>query len=361
MPFLRPTLAKIRARTTSDFEYELGAQVARIPGTPERAFVQALAGASHGLHGRIAWVARNAFAHSADDEELERWAAFFGVYKIPAVRATGPCYFFGIVGTMVPEGTQFVRDDGVIFETTEAKELTVNPITVQVRCTEGGKIGNTDPGVEMTLATPITGLQSNVEVKTPGLSGGTDQESTLALRTRLLERLDNPPSGGGPGSYIAWAKEVAGVTRAWEYGKVPSLGHVTVLFMRDDDGDGLDAFPDVLEVAAVESKILEYAPLHLAGLHVQAPIDYSLSIEVQLTPNGDADLEAAVTDAVKTMLRSSTIEPAPADGTTFYRSRIAQAIGNTPGVEDYKLNLPAADITLNQFELPVLLSPINFV
>ena len=352
MPFLRPTIAKIRARTTSDFEYELGAQVARIPGTPERAFVQALAGASHGLHGRLAWISRNAFAHSADDEELARWAAFFGVYKIPAERAAGEAYFTGTPGSTVPANTVFTRDDGVQYETLE--ELTLVGVfgTVAARCLTGGVVGNATIGTVLTLGSPITGIDSAVYVVAPGFEGGVNEETTAALRTRLLERLDNPPNGGGPGSYVAWAKKVAGVTRVWEYGKVPSLGHVTVLFMRDDDD--VSPFPDGGEVTAVETKILEYAPLHLAGLHVQAPIDYPLTLEIQLTPSGDADLQTAVVASIQAMLQSSDIEPAPADGTTFYKSKIAQAIGNTPGVTDYKLNVPVGDITLMQWELPTL-------
>lgn len=353
MPFLRPTLQKIRARATSDFEFELGSQAARVSGTPERGFVQALSGASHGMHGQLAWIAKNAFAHSAEDAQMERWAAFFGVFKVAAVRSTGQAYFTGSPGTTIPANTTFTRDDGVVYETTEEVEMVGVFVQVPARCTVGGTIGDCDIGTVFTLDEQIAGLDSTVYVVAPGYSGGADEETSAALRTRLLERLDNPPSGGGPGSYIAWAKEVAGVTRVWEYGKVPSLGHVTVLFMRDNDAT---PFPDLLEVAEVEAKLLEYAPLHLAGLHVQAPIDHPLTLEIELTPSLDTALENEVVAAIQEMLRTDA-EPAPADGTAFYRSKILTAIASVAGVEDYKLNIPAADLTLNQWEIATLLDP----
>lgn len=343
--FNRPTLTDIRRRVTSDFELELGTQAARAGGTPERGFVEAGSGASHGLYGRLAWIAKNAFPHSAEDDQLKRWAALFGVFQIEAERAEGPVYFFGTNGTVVPAGTTWVRADGVQYIT--LAEGTVGgggSVTITCRAVAGGAAGNADTGAAGVLNSPITNLQSYTEVKTPGITGGTDQETTLALRTRLAARLATPPNAGGPGSYIAWAKLVAGVTRAWEFGRVPKLGHVTVLFMRDDDVGA--PFPDAPEIAAVEEKILEFAPLHIQGrLHVQAPIDVPLMLTFdELTPN-TAEVQASVFAALKAMLlREAT--PAAEDGVVFYKSHLSAAISAAVGEVDHKLSVPAGDITL---------------
>lgn len=354
MSFSRPTLTDIRRRVTSDFELELGTQAARAGGTPERGFVEAGAGASHGLFGRLAWIAKNAFPHSADDDQLARWAALFGIFRIEAERAEGPVYFFGTNGTVVPTGTTWVRADGVQYIT--LAEGTVGGggnVTIECRAVVGGTAGNATAGTEGTLTSPIIGLQSNTEVKTPGITGGTDQETTLALRTRLAARLATPPNAGGPGSYIAWAKLVAGVTRVWEFGRVPKLGHVTVLFMRDDDPTPPGPFPAGTLLTEVEEKILEFAPLHIQGrLHVQAPIDYPLTLTIELNPNTSA-VKANVVAALQAML-AARAEPAAEDGVKFYRSWISEAISGAEGEVDHKLTVPAGDITLAQFELVTL-------
>jgi uncharacterized phage protein gp47/JayE len=352
MPFLRPTLAQIIRRVISDFEYEIGSQAARIPGTIERAFVAAIAGASHGLHGRLAWIALAAFAQSADDVELEKIAALFGIFRIEAERATGRIYFFGNGGTAVPLGTRAVRADGVQYETTEAGEIGGFSVDLASRAVVAGAAGNEEAGTALTLMTPIAGLQSNAEVKTPGMDGGADTETTLALRTRLLAHLADPPNAGGPGSYIAWAKLVAGVTRVWEFGRLDEngdshLGHVHVLVMRDNDDDPVPSDP---ELAEVKAKILEFAPLHLLGLHVSAPIIVLVAMTIELTPNGDPDLEAAAETSIRNKFALHA-SPPRGDGATFYKSLIATAIAETPGVEDYKLTVPAGDITVDQFEL----------
>lgn len=351
MPFSRLPLSKIRERVASDFKFELGTQAASLSGTPERGFLEAVAGTSHGAHGRLAWIARNAFPHSADDDQLARWAALFGVYRIEAARAEGTVYFEGVNGTTIPIETSLVRPDGRLYVTLEEATISAGSASTTARAVAGGLAGNCDGSSLLALASPITGISSSVEVAVAGLLGGADQETSLALRTRLAERLATPPNAGGPGSYIAWAKLVAGVTRVWEYGKIPKLGHVTVLFMRDDDED---PFPSVGELAEVEAKLLEYCPLHVQGrLHVQKPIDKPLSLTISsLTPD-TSEVRAAVVQALQAMLRKRAA-PAREDGNVFYKSWLNEAISGAAGEIDHKLTVPVGDVTLDQFELVTL-------
>jgi uncharacterized phage protein gp47/JayE len=356
MPFSRPTLAQIRKRTKSDFDFETGAQAAGVGGTPERGFVEATAGVSHGLHGRLAVVHKNAFVDTMEDDRLIKFAAFFGVTAISATRATGVIYVFAVNGTVIPAGAILTRVDGTQYEVLEETEPALGgKANANCRALLGGEAGNAEVGTELTLSTGgIVGTLGTAEVGSSGMTGGTDEETNLALRIRLKERLANPPNGGGPGSYVRWAKLVAGVTRVWEYGKIdsngdPKLGWVTVLFVRDGEAD---IFPGVDEVAAVRAKILEYAPLHLAGLHVQAPINKALLLELEITPNTEAMKEKCIT-AVQTMLGERATPP-DADGALFYKSNIHDALAAVEGLEDYKVTVPAGDVTVDQFELLTL-------
>ena len=354
MTFYRPPLQKIIDRDTSDFEYELGTQAARLPHTPERAFVRAHAGAVHGLYGKLDHTAKNAFPQTAEDAQLVRWASFFGVAQKPARAARGKILISGTAGTLIDSAeARWRRADGTLYRILADHTKTVADFdAVDAVAVEPGAGGNCTSGTTVSLTSPISGINTVATVGVDGMVGGVEVESYNELRTRLLERLANPPSGGGVGSYVAWAKEIEGVTRVWEFGKIPKLGHVTVLFMRDTDSD---PFPDALEISEVESKILEYAPGHLAGLHVQAPINKPLILEILLTPN-TAEVKAAVIKSIQDMLARKAAPPS-VDGVTFYRSWIAEAISQAAGEVDHKLNIPTGDITLNQFELLTLLDP----
>jgi uncharacterized phage protein gp47/JayE len=87
----------------------------------------------------------------------------------------------------------------------------------------------------MTFLNTIPNVQSVVVVDANKLVNGSDIESIPDLRARLLERIQNPPSGGAAEDYVAWALEVPGVTRAWVYPKEMGAGTVTVRFVRDND------------------------------------------------------------------------------------------------------------------------------
>ena len=349
MPLPRPSLEDIRRRMTSDAVYELGTDAARLEGTVERALIEAGAGASHMLHGRLSWIARQSFVQTADDAEIVRLAAMYGVFRNPAVRSTGKVLVGGSVGTPLPAKTQLVRADGRLYETLANATIVGDFIQVDVRALEGGDAGDCESGTNLTITPPVVGISSATTVATEGITGGSDEETVLELRTRLQERLASPPSGGGPGSYVAWAKEVGGVTRAWEFGSKPTLGSVTVLFMRDNDET---PFPNGGEVAAVEAHILEHAPIHLDSLVVQAPTEKALVCEIELEPNGDADLRDAVVAAIQAALAERAAPLAKAG--TFYRSVLLTAISTVEGLEDYKLNVPSGDISLATYELLTL-------
>lgn len=356
MVFYRPKRAQIDKRITSDFEYELGTQTPRIPNTVERAFVKAAGGVVHGLYGRLDSIYRNFFPHLADEHGVIKIAAVFGLTRTPATRAKGDIVLSGTPGTLVPAATtRWVRADGTVYRILADHTITLNVgEAVAGEAVVSGVNGNCDAGVKLKLQTPLAGLNSDAEVGVNNFDGGLDREDWRALRERLLERLDNPPNGGGPGSYTRWAKEVSGVTRAWEYGKVPKLGHVTVLFLRDGDGD---PFPGDPQLAEVDAHIKTVMPIHVE-LHVLAPIQKPLTVQIDdLQPN-TADMRAAVRANIMAMLKERAA-PASVGGLTFYRSWINEAISTTPGEIDHKLNFPAADVPLVEREIVWIDDPDN--
>lgn len=371
--FERPSLPEIVRRDTSDFEHELGSQASRLPGTPEYAFVRAHAGVAHGLHGRIDRVRRDAFLATCSDEAAIQKARMFGIFAIPATMSTGLISLSGVNGTIVPVNTVFVRDDGATFLTTASAEAEGEGIALcPARAMASGPDGNMTPGTKLALQTPIVDMDAVGQTGEGGWQNGEPPETTASLRRRIQKRLTDPPKGGGPGDYVRWALgdadedkvpegklPPAGITRAWEYGRVPKIGNVTVLVMRDGDDD---PFPDELELQEVKDWILLFAPIALPEVIVLSPTPRAVNMTIELTPEPNADVEevkAAVTQALLDMiaLRAS---PPKDDEQVFYKSWLNEAISSAPGELDHKVLVPVGDVALAQWDL-VTLGAVNFV
>lgn len=356
MPFYRPPVSLIRKRRIADYEYELGSQSARLQGTPEHALATSGSGAAHGLHGHLDAVSKNAFPGTADDERLRQWAGFFGVYQLEAVRSRGTGLFSpsAAIDTLLPEGTLVTRADGREYEVLEDTNIIGANIVTEapLRARLAGSGWNLASGSTLSLQAPIAGIQTAATVGA-AIENGLDEESSAALRIRVLDRLANPPKGGGPGDYESWAKLVPGVTRAWEFKWAPKVGFVTVLFMRDlDDGD---PFPDAGEVAEVAAQLAEFAPIIGPPPIVQAPVKKPITLDIALTLEAGYDLtvvRAAIYQSIRDML-ATRFEPLAVAGVLF-RSWITEAISSTPGEYNSTLVTPIADIPVAAFELPVL-------
>lgn len=357
MPFFRPTITTIRRRVQSDFRKVFGNDAVLYEGTIEHAFCEALVGVSHAQHGRLDQIYRDAFPHLASEPAQRKWAAFFGMFFKRATYATGLVRFYGVEGMSVPQGQVITRDDGVEHRTLASGIVAVGEdyVAIEVQARKPGLAGNTPQNTNWVPNPTIVGLSAIENVSGP-LLGGAEAELPAELLARLLAQLAEPRGGGKKGDYVRWAKQVPGVTRAWEFGRVPKLGHVTVLFMRD--GDDGTPFPSDPEIEEVEAELDAEAPLHLHGLHVLKPIEKALSIELDLTVEGDADL-GEVQDAIIKALQDMVAvraEPSAIAGAIFYRSWISGAASAVAGVLDVKVVTPAADIVLAQWELATLLA-----
>lgn len=345
MPFNRPTLAELIERASADIE-------SRLPGTDprlRRANVQVLArmhaGALHGLYGYLDWIARQILPDTSDAEILQRQADIWSITRKPAAAAKGNVGFTGTDASVIPAATVLQRSDGVRFTTDAEGTIAAGVATVAVTAEEGGAAGDTAASSTLTLVSPVSGIDSAATVAAGGLTGGVDIESDDDLRARLLLRLQQPPQGGAEQDYIAWALEVAGVSRVWVYPEELGPGTVTVRFMRDDDTGS--AIPDAAEVLAVQDYIDARRPV-TADVHVLAPVAVPLDFTIAVTPNTQAVKDAVAAELADLLLRDA--EP----GGTIRLSRLHEAISLAEAEEDHVLTSPAADVTHTTGQLATL-------
>jgi uncharacterized phage protein gp47/JayE len=330
-----PALQDVITAVESDISTRLPGGDSRLGVNVLSVLARAQAGVANGLYGYIAAVAGNIPYDTCDDQTLARWASIWGVpRKLPtAASGTVPATGSATTSVDIPAGTLLSRSDGVQYQTTVDATLAAGSATLPITCLSVGSGTNLPVGQTLSFVTPIAGVNSTVTVAA-AVTGGNDAETVEVWRGRLIARVQSPPMGGALSDYVAWALQVAGVTRAWAYASWMGAGTVGVTFMTDDRTDPI---PLAADVAAVQSYIEPLRPAG-AGVTYFAPTAQPLDLTIHLSPDSTA-LRSAVQANIQALI---TRECAP--GSTLLLSHLEGAILAGIGSGDFTLTSPAADV-----------------
>ncbi len=343
MAFERPTLAELVDRIEADFISRLSLTGAVLRRAVVYVLARVIAGAAHMLHGHLEFLGRQLFPDLSEDTYLVRQAALFGIAKTSPGFAQAEITITGTDATVIPIGTVLLRSDGAEYTTDAQVTITSGTATADVTSSLAGADYTLEAGAFLSFESPIAGADSTAEVDSSTVDG-TDEETTEALRVRLLARLANPAHGGNEADLIAFAKSVAGVTRAWVYPEELGAGTVVVRIVRDDDAS---LIPSGGEVAEVQAVMDEEAPVHMT-VTVVAPVAAPTAFTLHIVPD-TADTQAAVeAELADLLLREG--EP----GGPILLSAIRTAIGTAAGITDYTLAVPAANVTHTTNQIPTL-------
>lgn len=357
MAFTRPTLPELIARVEGDFKS--GLQLVTIL---RRSFLgviaRALAGLAHLLFGFLKYVEAQAFPDTATEENLDRWAGIWGVPRKEATYAEFIAAVTGTVGTIIPAGRTYRRSDGKEYLT--IAELTLDGVNdeIELVAVELGAASEVQVNDVISILSPIAGLDSNATV-TSIITEPEDVESDESLRSRLLDRIRNPPSGGAANDYVQWALAVPGITRAWI--NPQGLGPGTVLvYVVSDDEDPITPAP--AKITEVFDYIEERRPV-TANVTVVAPVLLPLDMTIQIKPNTTAIQNAITAELEDLIFRESALagsyqSPGVLNDGKILISRINEAISIAQGEEDHNITLvngnAPADVEPADGELVVL-------
>ncbi len=161
--FESKTLDQIKA----EMKFALKAEFGLINTNPDSVFGQmiiALAPSIEDVWERLEELFYSQYPASADGFALDNVCALTGIYRLAAVKSTVIGALRGAEGTNVPAGTQVSVDDtGDIFETTAAREITIER-TVKIQLTPTAEL---DVSIDINGATYVTtlgGAQSRPDV-----------------------------------------------------------------------------------------------------------------------------------------------------------------------------------------------------
>ncbi len=347
MPYNVPTLRQIIASGELDLESSLGTVLPKFG--IEQALNIAVSAGIRDAYDHQTWIVRQIIPTTeSDDQTIVELAQFEGVIRKQATYAAGPATVSGNVPA--PVGTVLQHKDGRQYAVTSSASPSSATVAVQVQATAAGAAGNLPPGEVLMLVTPVPGLQSSGA--SGDISGGADIEPIAELLERLLFRKRNPPMGGAVADYVAWMREVPGVTRAWAYDVWQGGGTVGIGWVFDDR-------PDILPTPTDQQYMMAYLFRHpdpATGVLVGRPggIEpiYTGQIlkmtDLAITPTPDnADVRAAIEANLRGYERTLV------QGETMLLSKVRTAVGSAVGVENYNLDL-AEDVTAAPDELNVI-------
>jgi uncharacterized phage protein gp47/JayE len=225
--------------------------------------------------------------------------------------------------------------------------------TIPVQSLSFGEETNLPLDSVLSLQSPIVGVDDDAQVDADEIAGGTNQETDAALRSRFLERVQNPVANFNVAAIEAQAKEVNGVTRVFVFEITPDVGQVTIYFMRDNDENPIPTAP---EVDDVKNKILEITPANTdeSDVFVIAPTAVSTDfIFSSITPNTTA-MKNAVQATLEQFFSENTSVGVSVQKIAF-ESAIFQTVDESgQRIESFGLVIPATNIFVAVGEIATL-------
>ena len=305
MPWSTPSAATVRKTNADAIAGRLGLAV--VPNGEVRVLADAnAANASLNLE-YLDWQAKQYLPDTAERQFLDRWGNIFLVNadgsrgRKLATFAAGTALLTATAPTVLPAGSMFLAGT-VAYQTTAAVTLGVGVNTVPLRALDAGALGNLAAGSALSMAVAVVGVSGSAGIAVGSMTGGADEESDDELRARVLARIRQPPMGGAAYDYVAWALQVAGVTRAWCSPLEMGMGTVTVRFMCDDLRASNGGLPTAADVAAVASYLDLMRPVAVKDRFVASPIPQPVNFALQNLVGDSTALRAAVAKGVAAML-----------------------------------------------------------
>ncbi|WP_454908376.1 baseplate J/gp47 family protein [Variovorax gossypii] len=334
MPFNRPTLPELIDQGAAEYESRLPGLLVRVRRSLVGVLNRVVSGALSALYQYAEYLNRQAWPDTCDVEYLDGHGARWRVPRNAAESATGSVAFSGANDKVIPAGTQVGRTDGWLYVTTADVTIVLGAALAPVRSVLPGQAGNATVDLSLSLTSPIAGVNA-VATASTALAGGADTEDHEPYRARILARIRKPPQGGAGFDYVAWAKQIAGVTRVWTYPDEQGRGTVVVRFLRDLDASPI---PDAGEVATVQAHLQNVRPV-TARVYAVAPVAAPIPWQIRVVPDTPA-VRAAVEAELAAMLRRDAVP-----GGTILWSHANEAVSIAPGEFDHLLVAPAADVT----------------
>jgi len=220
-----------------------------------------------------------------------------------------------------------------------------------VESVDAGQSSNLDSGGVLTISETLTGVNSLAYVRLDGLTGGADEETEDAFRERILRARANPVANFNPAAIEKKALEISGVTRVFIKIVTPSVGDVTIYFLRDND---INPIPSATEITKVRDSILTLLPATSdpSNVYVLAPTPVVTNFTFSAISPDTPTMRAAIIANLEAFYQD-TIKFETTITTDKYRAAIIETQDTETGefLDSFTLTTPSANITIGSGEI----------
>ncbi len=244
--------------------------------------------------------------------------------------------------TTIANNTTTLYDDNILDANLGASPPAISSaesVLVDAQSEDSGL--NTNLGISSinVLTNAPDGL--TLVLNTTVFAGGTDGESSLDYRQRILRTI-RAPATGSPEDLKAWAEEIAGVESATVFTNdnvgIFTNGHATIRISGTNSSQpSSQLIADVL--GALQEQDIANITLHVAGYtSVTANVTVTVTLDVGFAL---ADVLTAVQLEITDYINSLNV------GETLMRAGIIAAVFNLPGIADVSVSVPASNTAID--------------
>ena len=340
------TLDEIYSEMLREYSEKTGLAV--VEGGDMSVRMYAAAAQIHSLWVQADFLSRQTFPQTAQGEYLDRHAAMRGLERGLAVCAEGEIKFYADQASQqaleVPEGTVCVTSSGVEVQTTQAAEIAAGQLycTAPARAVEPGSGGNIPAGSIVDFVYAPVGVSGCVNLE--AFHGGTDEETDGSLRERVLSSYKKLPNGANAAYYETVALAVEQVGAVAVLPKARGVGTVDII-LAAEDGVPSEELLEQVRAALEEKREI------CVDVSVYAPETVSVDVTVELEADSGSDFDAVAAEVEKRLGEYFTGRLL---GQDILRAKLGSLIYGSGGVRNYILSQPAADIAVEQGQLPVI-------
>lgn len=345
------TLPAIRRQVRDDIAAHLPGADASVPNSNMRVLADSNSGLADGAYRYLEALAQELMVDTSVFW-LDRHGRIWIGPKQAATFATGNILARGTAGAPILAGTELLAGN-VIVETLQDAWASPGGVVIPARATEAGIGGNIQAGASASFRSALPGVEAAATIPADW-TGGAETESAESYRDRILQRIRKPPQGGAAHDYVAWAREVAGVTRAWGTSEI--VGAATVRFLMEGvllDGTPLrpNGIPTMEDCALVHAHIDPLRPVTVKRLFVLPPIPNPVSFAISNLDRDTPTVRAAIEASVRKMLVRRA-----APGVAISKSWIAEAVSAALGENSHDLTASNVPMTAGQIGVPGTIS-----
>ncbi len=308
--------------------------------------LRAVAAQIESLWAQLDWTKNQVFPQTASGEFLELHGLARGISRGAGTRAEGILRFetgeTAAHSVSIPAGTVCLNSGGTEFLTTREAIISAGEsfCLADARARNPGIEGNAAAGTVCYMALAPAGIARCFNPE--GFSGGLEAESDEGLRERILKSYESLPNGSNAAYYESAVLDVPGVAAVLVKPRSRGAGTVDIIVA---DGDGIPSTEFLEGISAELNAQREIC----VDIDVLAPTELPVAVmaAIELEEGFEWDLvQTAVETALGTYFDGKLL------GKNILRAKLGNIIFNVPGVKNYTISQPAADILVESTQLP---------